>query len=127
MGFYDNYPFLIFDLGFFHKTNKRLTVFSGNNDYISPLGTNILPLASCRAIFHSSRANEINDVALNPSQYSKFMTYQWSIFFPSNANKSNLVRHVTEHGKWGWWREQLGVFLSFIPIVTVGNVIVCPQ
>lgn len=25
----------------FHKTNQKLTVFSGNNDYISSLGTNI--------------------------------------------------------------------------------------
>ena len=45
-----------------------LTVFSGNIDYISPLGTKILPSASRRAIFRPSGANIIN-VALNPSQY----------------------------------------------------------
>lgn len=42
-----------------------LTVFSGNVDYISPLGTKILPSAS---IFGPSGANIIN-VALHPSQY----------------------------------------------------------
>lgn len=56
-----------------------------------------------------------------------YITYQWSIFLPPNANKSNLVRHVTEHRKWGRGRKQLGVFLNFIPIVTVSNVIMCPQ
>lgn len=62
-----------------------LAVFSGNIDYILPLGTNILPSAACWATFRPSRTNIVN-IALYASQYLYIIAIIINLQFTSSNN-----------------------------------------